>query len=80
MKYFFYRTSAQPNKKVKLEDTLQLDESNDKTLYTLLNLPKANEKPLHEVDTEKLSTFSNLLQKFTADHTLEKVNNILILF
>ncbi|XP_047505135.1 protein downstream neighbor of son homolog [Pieris napi] len=67
----FSKTAAQQNKKVKLDDTIQLDESNDKTLFALLNLPKVIEKPAHEVDTEKLSTFSNLLQKFTAVHTVE---------
>ncbi|CAG4907999.1 unnamed protein product [Colias eurytheme] len=68
----FSKNAAEQNKKVKLEEAPQLDESNDKTLFALLKLPaKVVEKPPHEVDTEKLSTFSNLLQKFTADHAVE---------
>ncbi|XP_068629777.1 protein downstream neighbor of son homolog isoform X2 [Battus philenor] len=64
--------STEPNKKVKLQTVSQLEESSDKTLFALLKLPtKIVEKPPTEVDTEKLSTFSNLLQKFTAEHTLE---------
>lgn len=52
-----------------------LDESSDKTLFALLKLPaKVQEKPPIEVDTEKLSTFSNLLQKFTAEHSVETVS------
>ncbi|XP_012552973.1 protein downstream neighbor of son homolog [Bombyx mori] len=67
----FSKNNTQEFKKPKLEDT-QLDESNDKTLFALLNLPaKVTEKPTQELNTEKLSTFSNLLQKFTAEHSIE---------
>ncbi|CAK1552557.1 unnamed protein product [Leptosia nina] len=67
----FSKNAVEQSKKAKVEDT-QLNESNDKTLFALLKLPaKIPEKPPHEVDSEKLSTFSNLLQKFTADHTIE---------
>ncbi|KAF9822296.1 hypothetical protein SFRURICE_017571 [Spodoptera frugiperda] len=64
-------------KKPRLQVDDQLDESNDKTLYALLNLPaKVQEKPVKDVDTEKLSTFSNLLQKFTAEHSVEPVSSL----
>ncbi|XP_046965089.1 protein downstream neighbor of son homolog [Vanessa cardui] len=67
----FSKDSLDQNKKIKLGDP-QFDESNDKTLFALLKLPSnIIEKPPQEVDSEKLSTFSNLLQKFTADHTVE---------
>ncbi|CAH2086770.1 unnamed protein product [Euphydryas editha] len=68
----FSKKNLDQNKKIKLDNPNQLDPSNDKTLFTLLKLPlNIVEKPPLEVDTEKLSTFSNLLQKFTADHTVE---------
>ncbi|CAK1582305.1 unnamed protein product [Parnassius mnemosyne] len=68
----FSKDNAEQNKKLKLASDVQLDESNDKTLFALLKLPaKVVEKPPTEVNTEKLSTFSNLLQKFTADHSVE---------
>ncbi|XP_049867704.1 protein downstream neighbor of son homolog [Pectinophora gossypiella] len=70
----FSKNSTQQSKKPKLEVDPQLEESSDNTLYALLNLPaKVPEKPAQDVDTEKLSTFSNLLQKFTAEHTVETV-------
>ncbi|CAH0604508.1 unnamed protein product [Chrysodeixis includens] len=70
----FSKTKLQDNKKPKLNIEDQLDESNDKTLYALLNLPSKHvEKPAQAVDTEKLSTFSNLLQKFTAEHSVEVI-------
>ncbi|KAJ2952577.1 hypothetical protein O0L34_g6900 [Tuta absoluta] len=70
----FSKSNTQVSKKVKLEDDSQLDESSDKTLFALLHLPsKVTVKPPQDVDTEKLSTFSNLLQKFTADHTVETI-------
>lgn len=70
----FSKAKPEQNKKPKLEVEDQLDESNDKTLYALLNLPaKVVEKPAKDVDTEKLSTFSNLLQKFTAEHSVEPI-------
>lgn len=71
----YCRNNQQANKKARVNDDLQLDESNDKTLFTLLQLPaKVVEKPPQHVDTEKLSTFSNLLQKFTAEHSVETVS------
>lgn len=58
---------------MKLESTL--DESSDKTLFALLKLPtKVIDKSPQDVDTEKLTTFSNLLQKFTAEHSVETVS------
>ncbi|KAF9410729.1 hypothetical protein HW555_010274 [Spodoptera exigua] len=69
-----FSKNKQQEKKPKLGVDDQLDESNDKTLYALLNLPaKVQEKPAKDVDTEKLSTFSNLLQKFTAEHSVEPI-------
>lgn len=66
-----HRTNTNPSKKTKIDDAC-LDESSDKTLFALLKLPaKVIEKPAQDVDTGKLSTFSNLLQKFTAEHTVE---------
>ncbi|KAM3963449.1 LOW QUALITY PROTEIN: humpty dumpty [Aphomia sociella] len=66
----FSKNNLEQNKKVKLNLNTSLDESNDKTLFALLKLPaKVIEKPLK--DTEKLSTFSNLLQKYTAHHSIE---------
>ncbi|CAH2074454.1 unnamed protein product, partial [Iphiclides podalirius] len=74
----FSKCSTETNKKTKLESDTQIEESNDKTLFALLKLPsKVVEKPPKEVDTEKLSTFSNLLQKFTADHTVETIAVVL---
>ncbi|KAJ0180344.1 hypothetical protein K1T71_003748 [Dendrolimus kikuchii] len=71
----FSKDNNQQSKNLKLDENTQLDESNDKTLFALLKLPtKIVEKPPQEVDTEKLSTFSNLLQKFTADHTVETLH------
>ncbi|XP_026329618.1 protein downstream neighbor of son homolog [Hyposmocoma kahamanoa] len=68
----FSKNNNQQNKKARLEVESGLDESSDKTLFALLKLPaKIQEKPPIEVDTEKLSTFSNLLQKFTAEHSVE---------
>lgn len=70
-----FRSNTEQNKKIKVEIPTQLDESSDKTLFSLLHLPnKPAEIPAAEVDTDKLSTFSNLLQKFTADHTVVKVS------
>ncbi|KOB60943.1 Protein downstream neighbor of son-like protein, partial [Operophtera brumata] len=72
----FSKTNIHPSKKAKLHDAC-LDESSDKTLFALLKLPaKVVEKPPQAVDTEKLSTFSNLLQKFTAEHTVEKYKHL----
>lgn len=69
-----FSKNLQQHKKPKIDVSEQLDESNDKTLYALLNLPaKLVEKPPQDVDTEKLSTFSNLLQKFTAEHSVEHI-------
>ncbi|XP_013190045.1 protein downstream neighbor of son homolog [Amyelois transitella] len=59
------------DKKMKLERESPQDESNDRTLFAILNLPAKVEKPVQDLDTEKLSTFSNLLQKFTAEHSVE---------
>ncbi|XP_023941738.1 protein downstream neighbor of son homolog [Bicyclus anynana] len=68
----FSKTNLEQNKKAKLEETTELDQSNDKTLFALLKLPaKIVEKPPLDVDSEKLATFSNLLQKYTADHAVE---------
>ncbi|RVE54789.1 hypothetical protein evm_000556 [Chilo suppressalis] len=65
---------TQQNKRVKVDTDLPLDESSNKTLFTLLKLPATvPQKAAQELDTEKLSTFSNLLQKFTADHSVESV-------
>ncbi|KAH9639081.1 hypothetical protein HF086_009050 [Spodoptera exigua] len=75
-----FSKNKQQEKKPKLGVDDQLDESNDKTLYALLNLPaKVPEKPAKDVDTEKLSTFSNLLQKFTAEHSVEPVSSFILL-
>ncbi|XP_041977627.1 protein downstream neighbor of son homolog isoform X2 [Aricia agestis] len=69
---FSKSNSEQDNKKIKLDKPTPLEESSDKTLFQILKLPaKVPEKPSQDVDTEKLSTFSNLLQKFTADHTVK---------
>ncbi|CAB3234607.1 unnamed protein product [Arctia plantaginis] len=70
-----FSKNFQLQKKPKVEQyDDQLDESNDKTLYALLNLPaKVVPKPSQDVETEKLSTFSNLLQKFTAEHSVEPI-------
>ncbi|XP_032513658.1 protein downstream neighbor of son homolog [Danaus plexippus] len=65
----FSKNNSEQNKKVKLQSA-PVDESNDHTLFALLKLPAKTEKPPQDVDTEKLSTFSNLLQKFTAEHTV----------
>ncbi|XP_013181992.1 PREDICTED: protein downstream neighbor of son homolog [Papilio xuthus] len=68
----FSKFSAESNKKQKLESGRQIEESSDNTLFALLKLPtNVADKPPVKVDTEKLSTFSNLLQKYTADHTVE---------
>ncbi|KAG6452901.1 hypothetical protein O3G_MSEX007855 [Manduca sexta] len=67
----FTKLCSPQSKKPKIEES-QLDESSDKTLFALLNLPaKVVEKPAQDVDTEKLATFSNLLQKFNAEHSVE---------
>ncbi|XP_072944042.1 protein downstream neighbor of son homolog [Epargyreus clarus] len=67
----FSKNNTEQSKKIKL-DVPPPEESSDKTLFTLLNLPaKVPEKREPDVDEEKLSTFSNLLQKYTADHTVE---------
>ncbi|XP_059050147.1 protein downstream neighbor of son homolog [Achroia grisella] len=66
----FSKNNLEQNKKPKLNIDLPLDESSDKTLFALLKLPSKVEKPSD--NTLKLSTFSNLLQKFTADHSVEK--------
>lgn len=74
-KSLYYRTNLQASKKSRSEDDSQLDESTDKTLFALLKLPsKVVEKPPKPVDSEKLTTFSNLLQKFTAEHSVETVS------
>ncbi|XP_013139272.1 PREDICTED: protein downstream neighbor of son homolog [Papilio polytes] len=68
----FSKCSTESNKKQKVDSETQLEESSDNTLFALLKLPtNVIEKPPAKVDTEKLSTFSNLLQKYTADHTVE---------
>ncbi|KAL0893652.1 hypothetical protein ABMA27_013812 [Loxostege sticticalis] len=68
----FSKNNSQPNKKTKVDLESPIDESSDKTLFALLKLPaKLPQKPPQELDTEKLSTFSNLLQKFTAEHSVE---------
>ncbi|XP_063821544.1 protein downstream neighbor of son homolog [Ostrinia nubilalis] len=68
----FSKNNSQATKKPKVEVESPLDESNDKTLFALLKLPaKLPQKPPQDLDTEKLSTFSNLLQKFTAEHSVE---------
>ncbi|VVC89739.1 unnamed protein product [Leptidea sinapis] len=68
----FSKNNHELTKKVKLEESSNIDESNDKTLFALLKLQLPSiEKPPVELDTEKLTTFSNILQKFTADHTVE---------
>ncbi|XP_053623902.1 protein downstream neighbor of son homolog [Plodia interpunctella] len=66
----FSKNNSQ-DKKLKLDSDSPQDESSDRTLFAILNLPAKVEKPVQEVDTEKLSTFSNLLQKFTAEHSVE---------
>ncbi|KAI8435247.1 hypothetical protein MSG28_003593 [Choristoneura fumiferana] len=70
----FLKTNSQ-DKKAKIEcvqEYTQLDESNDKTLFALLNLPaKVSDKPAQELETNKLATFSNLLQRYTAEHSAE---------
>ncbi|XP_063531729.1 protein downstream neighbor of son homolog [Cydia strobilella] len=66
----FSKSNPQQTKKAKT-DFAELDESNDKTLFALLKLPAKVEKPPQELDNNKLSTFSNLLQKFTAEHSVE---------
>ncbi|KAL4714129.1 hypothetical protein ACJJTC_008483 [Scirpophaga incertulas] len=67
----FSKNTNEQNKKVKLSNVLSPDESSDKTLFALMQLPATvPEKVPQALDTEKLSTFSNLLQKFTADHTV----------
>jgi hypothetical protein len=64
---------VQPNKRIKTSIEAPPEESSDKTLFAILALP--TKIPQHRVpDTEKLSTFSNLLQKFTADHSVEPVS------
>ncbi|CAH0748019.1 unnamed protein product [Diatraea saccharalis] len=71
-KLYFRNDTTHANKKVKVDTDMCLDESKDKTLFTLLKLPaKVPQKPAQEIDTDKLSTFSNLLQKFTAEHSVE---------
>ncbi|XP_048479345.1 protein downstream neighbor of son homolog [Plutella xylostella] len=69
----FSKNNTQQSKKTKLSnESSPLDESNDKTLFALLKLPaKTPEKPAKKIETDKLSTFSNLLQKYTAEHTVE---------
>ncbi|XP_026757832.2 protein downstream neighbor of son homolog [Galleria mellonella] len=64
----FSKNNLEQNKKAKVDIELPLDESNDKTLFALLKLPAKIEKPPEDI--QKLSTFSNLLQKFTADHSV----------
>lgn len=73
--FLLFSRNIQEHKKPKLEVDDNPDESSDKTLYALLSLPaKVVEKPPQDVDTEKLSTFSNLLQKYTAEHSVEHVS------
>lgn len=73
--FSLFRNTEQNCKKTKVDVHPTLDESSDKTLFALLSLPaKVIEKPPQDVDTEKLSTFSNLLQKFTAEHSVETVS------
>lgn len=68
----FSKENSQQPKNLKLDDNSQLDESNDKTLFALLKLPaQIVEKPPQEIDSKKLTNFSNLLQKFTAEHSVE---------
>ncbi|XP_034840439.1 protein downstream neighbor of son homolog [Maniola hyperantus] len=68
----FSKSNVEQNKRAKLEKASELDQSNDKTLFALLKLPaKVTDKHSLEVDTQKLATFSNLLQKFTAEHAVE---------